>query len=174
MMEAASTFQSSVNFYHNTWRNNPEDIHLHRVLGAQLATRKANYLICELYSYLTYLLKQPLTTLTAVCHIRPRVPDHISMINKADLLVNLENLHFDEKVAASFILFCALKTRDSPKYTILTTYTSRRYLINRGLLKIIRFYIVSNLLPYLEPNSNYMYPPLTIRFHATFRVNTDY
>jgi hypothetical protein len=29
MMEAASTSETSVNFYQTTWRNNPEDSHLH-------------------------------------------------------------------------------------------------------------------------------------------------
>jgi hypothetical protein len=29
MMEAASTFETSVNFYSTTRRNNPEDSHLH-------------------------------------------------------------------------------------------------------------------------------------------------
>jgi hypothetical protein len=29
MMEAASTCETSVNFYQTTWRNNPEDRHLH-------------------------------------------------------------------------------------------------------------------------------------------------
>jgi hypothetical protein len=29
MMEAASTAETSVNFYHATWRYNPEDSHLH-------------------------------------------------------------------------------------------------------------------------------------------------
>jgi hypothetical protein len=29
MMEAASTFETSVNFYQTTRRNNPEDSHLH-------------------------------------------------------------------------------------------------------------------------------------------------
>jgi hypothetical protein len=29
MMEAASTSETSVNFYQNTWRNNAEDSHLH-------------------------------------------------------------------------------------------------------------------------------------------------
>jgi hypothetical protein len=28
MMEAASTSEMSVNFYHTTWHNNPEDSHL--------------------------------------------------------------------------------------------------------------------------------------------------
>jgi hypothetical protein len=28
MMEAASTSETSVNFYQTTWRNNPEDSHL--------------------------------------------------------------------------------------------------------------------------------------------------
>jgi hypothetical protein len=29
MMEAASTSETSVRFYQTTWRNNPEDSHLH-------------------------------------------------------------------------------------------------------------------------------------------------
>jgi hypothetical protein len=29
MMEAASTSETSVNFYQTTWHNNPEDSHLH-------------------------------------------------------------------------------------------------------------------------------------------------
>jgi hypothetical protein len=29
MMEAASTCETSVNFYQTIWRNNPEDSHLH-------------------------------------------------------------------------------------------------------------------------------------------------
>jgi hypothetical protein len=29
MMEAASIFETSVNFYQTTWRYNPEDSHLH-------------------------------------------------------------------------------------------------------------------------------------------------
>jgi hypothetical protein len=29
MMEAASTSETSVNFYQTAWRNNPEDSHLH-------------------------------------------------------------------------------------------------------------------------------------------------
>jgi hypothetical protein len=29
MMETASTSETSVNFYQTTWRNNPEDSHLH-------------------------------------------------------------------------------------------------------------------------------------------------
>jgi hypothetical protein len=29
MMEAVSTSDMSVNFYHTTWHNNPEDSHLH-------------------------------------------------------------------------------------------------------------------------------------------------
>jgi hypothetical protein len=29
MMEAASTSETSVNFYQTTWRNNPEDSHIH-------------------------------------------------------------------------------------------------------------------------------------------------
>jgi hypothetical protein len=29
MMEAASTSETSVNFYQTTWRNNPEHSHLH-------------------------------------------------------------------------------------------------------------------------------------------------
>jgi hypothetical protein len=29
MMEAASTSETSINFYHTAWRNNPEDSHLH-------------------------------------------------------------------------------------------------------------------------------------------------
>jgi hypothetical protein len=29
MMEATSTSETSVNFYHTTQRNNPEDIYLH-------------------------------------------------------------------------------------------------------------------------------------------------
>jgi hypothetical protein len=29
MMEAASTYETSVNFYQSTWCNNPEDSHLH-------------------------------------------------------------------------------------------------------------------------------------------------
>jgi hypothetical protein len=29
VMEAASTSETSVNFCHTTWRNNPEDSHLH-------------------------------------------------------------------------------------------------------------------------------------------------
>jgi hypothetical protein len=29
MMEAASTFETSVNFYQTTWLNIPEDSHLH-------------------------------------------------------------------------------------------------------------------------------------------------
>jgi hypothetical protein len=28
VLEAASTYEASVNFYHTTWRKNPEDIHL--------------------------------------------------------------------------------------------------------------------------------------------------
>jgi hypothetical protein len=29
MMKAASTYETSVNFYQTTWRNNSEDSHLH-------------------------------------------------------------------------------------------------------------------------------------------------
>jgi hypothetical protein len=29
MMEAASTYEMLVNFYHTTWRYSPEDSHLH-------------------------------------------------------------------------------------------------------------------------------------------------
>jgi hypothetical protein len=29
MIEAANTFETSVNLYQTTWRNNPEDSHLH-------------------------------------------------------------------------------------------------------------------------------------------------
>jgi hypothetical protein len=32
MMEAASTSETSVNFYHTACRNNPEDSHLHHFL----------------------------------------------------------------------------------------------------------------------------------------------
>jgi hypothetical protein len=35
MMEAASTFEISVNFYQTTWRNTPEDSHL-LILGCIL------------------------------------------------------------------------------------------------------------------------------------------
>jgi hypothetical protein len=38
MMEAARTFETLVNFYQNTWGNNPEDSHLHnkaKLLGLQ-------------------------------------------------------------------------------------------------------------------------------------------
>jgi hypothetical protein len=34
MMEAASTFETSVNFYQTTRRNNPEDSHLHGLFKA--------------------------------------------------------------------------------------------------------------------------------------------
>jgi hypothetical protein len=37
MMEAASTSETSVNFYQITWRNNPEDSHLQK-LGKSLST----------------------------------------------------------------------------------------------------------------------------------------
>jgi hypothetical protein len=32
MMDAANTSEMSVNFYHTTWRNNPEDSHLQMLL----------------------------------------------------------------------------------------------------------------------------------------------
>jgi hypothetical protein len=34
MMEAASTSETSVNFYQTIWRNNPEDSHFHFIMIA--------------------------------------------------------------------------------------------------------------------------------------------
>jgi hypothetical protein len=39
MMEAASTYETSVNFYQTTRRNNPEDSHLHSRRRENLKSR---------------------------------------------------------------------------------------------------------------------------------------
>jgi hypothetical protein len=40
MMEAANTSETSVNFYQTTWRNNPEDSHLHTRRRENLKSHK--------------------------------------------------------------------------------------------------------------------------------------
>jgi hypothetical protein len=39
-MEAASTSETSVNFYQTPWRNNPEDSHLHTRRREKLKSNK--------------------------------------------------------------------------------------------------------------------------------------
>jgi hypothetical protein len=52
MMEAASTSETSVNFYKTTWRIIPEDSHLHI---------KSNY--CKLFLWLSVFLEKFVTQL---------------------------------------------------------------------------------------------------------------
>jgi hypothetical protein len=40
MMEAASISETSVNFYQTTWRNNPEDCHIHTRLRENLKSHQ--------------------------------------------------------------------------------------------------------------------------------------
>jgi hypothetical protein len=42
MMEAASTSETSVNFYQTTWSNNPEDSHLHTCCRENLKSHDSN------------------------------------------------------------------------------------------------------------------------------------
>jgi hypothetical protein len=53
MMEAASTSETSANFYQSTRRNNPEDSHLHTRRRKNLKTQKA------VTAVLGYLLRAP-------------------------------------------------------------------------------------------------------------------
>jgi hypothetical protein len=46
MMEAASTFETSVNFYQTSLRNHPEDSHLHTLRRGNLKSHSIN-IICE-------------------------------------------------------------------------------------------------------------------------------
>jgi hypothetical protein len=49
MIEAASTSKTSVNFYQTTWRNIPEDSHLHTHCCENLKSHQDNLVIVEAY-----------------------------------------------------------------------------------------------------------------------------
>jgi hypothetical protein len=53
IMEAASTSETSVNFYQTTRRNNPEDSHLHTRRRENL---KFRYLFCYLRVFIWFML----------------------------------------------------------------------------------------------------------------------
>jgi hypothetical protein len=67
MMEAASTSETSVNFYETTLRNSPEDSHLHTSQRENL-TSHINIYICTTNFLTTYFLTG--TMMTAVLSLK--------------------------------------------------------------------------------------------------------
>jgi hypothetical protein len=49
MMEAASTTETSVNFYQTTWRNIPEDSHLHTCCCENLKSHRLNFFMATTF-----------------------------------------------------------------------------------------------------------------------------
>jgi hypothetical protein len=53
-MEAASISETSVNFYQTTWRNNPEDSHLHARRRENLITHQTSEDIIDVTGALVF------------------------------------------------------------------------------------------------------------------------
>jgi hypothetical protein len=58
MMEAADTHETSVNVYQTTWRNNPEDSHLHIA-----AVITSNITSEDVYEFITHIFSSVLRTI---------------------------------------------------------------------------------------------------------------
>jgi ABC-type dipeptide/oligopeptide/nickel transport system permease component len=102
MLEAASTSETSVNFYQTMWHNNPEDSHLHR--------GRVNSMFTEQLLYIVFIAKLQVKSMLEVMEQKFEITRYGKGAEKnALILYNISNTCYVKKLAVPIILLAIMK-----------------------------------------------------------------